>query len=357
MLPPNRLQELLKQSWLHQVKQCDLHILSNEDALEYSVLTDHQCTSNEFPSKNTTTLYLHNAEVWCLEFSPCGRFLASGAKGNNVLVWKVESSDRVTIHLNITIHQDIVGIASLSWSYDSRYLAVASTEENNYGVFVYYILTGRLVKEYRHYPTESFSCVSFFKNRSHKLTCGDQRGHFHTYDIHHSDDQPLAFEGFRIRCIYGMRDGRTVLAADTHNRIRSYDFESKAEANLIQESSQIMYFTVDRLEKYCLVTTKSEGIRLWCLKTCSLIRTFIGASHSEFVIASSFGGLESNFFASGSEDETVVIWNVNSSQPIRKLAGHTGTVNTVAWNPIFHGMLASGSDDGTIRIWSTNSFK
>lgn len=53
--------------------------------------------------------------------------------------------------------------------------------------------------------------------------------------------------------------------------IRSYDFETNTEVTIIQESSQIMYFTVDKLEKFCLVTTKTEGIKLWSLKTKTLV--------------------------------------------------------------------------------------
>jgi len=152
-----------------------------------------------------------------------------------------------------------------------------------------------------------------------------------------------------------MKDGKTVLAADTLNRIRSYNFDTMIDLSLIHENSQIFFFTVDQYEKYCLITTGTEGIRLWCLKTLSLIRTFFGASHNEFIITTSFGGAKNNFIASGSEDEFVVIWNINSSEPVRKLEGHRGTVNAVAWNPVFHGMLASGSDDGTIKIWSSTN--
>ena len=55
-----------------------------------------------------------------------------------------------------------------------------------------------------------------------------------------------------------MRDGKTVLAADTHNRIRRYDFETLNESNLITETSLIMYFTVDRDEKHCLVVSRGD---------------------------------------------------------------------------------------------------
>jgi WD40 repeat protein len=51
------------------------------------------------------TLYMHNSEVWCLQFSPCGRYLASGAKGNQVLIWRIESAKKVHIHQSIQILQ------------------------------------------------------------------------------------------------------------------------------------------------------------------------------------------------------------------------------------------------------------
>lgn len=148
-----------------------------------------------------------------------------------------------------------------------------------------------------------------------------------------------------------LRDGKTVYASDTLHRIRSYDFETQDDATVIHENSPITYFTIDRAEKHCLVTTRTEGLRLWCLKTQTLVRTFFGSVHNDYVITSTFGGASDDFIASGSEDSTIVIWNKKNEKPIHQISGHSATVNSVSWNPVYHGMLASGSDDGTIRIW------
>ena len=53
--------------------------------------------------------------------------------------------------------------------------------------------------------------------------------------------------------------------------------------------------------------------------------------------------------ASGSGDETIRIWNVNSGLTIKTLTGHTDYVESLAF--IQYNKFASCSWDGTIRYW------
>ena len=65
----------------------------------------------------------------------------------------------------------------------------------------------------------------------------------------------------------------------------------------------------------------------------------------------------SYLLASGSNDDTIRIWNVGDNTNlyhVRTLRGHTDDVRSVAWSPD-GGTLASASEDGTVRLWNPNN--
>lgn len=41
-----------------------------------------------------------------------------------------------------------------------------------------------------------------------------------------------SWEGVRVQCLWCRKDGKTVLAADTHHRIRGYNFEELTDFNM-----------------------------------------------------------------------------------------------------------------------------
>lgn len=100
-----------------------------------------------------------------------------------------------------------------------------------------------------------------------------------------------------------LRDGCTVIAADTHDRIREYTFPALRERTLFKETSAVMFFTLDHSEKFCLVTTKDHGLKLWCLETRTMVQSYSGTVHNDLVIQSSFGGRNSEFIAAGSQSK------------------------------------------------------
>jgi WD40 repeat protein len=59
--------------------------------------------------------------------------------------------------------------------------------------------------------------------------------------------------------------------------------------------------------------------------------------------------------ASGNADNTIKIWDMRTGSVVKTLTGHSSAVTSVAFSPGGE-ILASGGDDGVIKFWSMNSF-
>ena len=59
--------------------------------------------------------------------------------------------------------------------------------------------------------------------------------------------------------------------------------------------------------------------------------------------------LSDGSLVSGSDDNTIKIWDIKNGQTIKTLTGHTDSVYALTVLP--DGSLASGSYDNTIKIW------
>ena len=74
-------------------------------------------------------------------------------------------------------------------------------------------------------------------------------------------------------------------------------------------------------------------------------------AHTGYVYA--LAELPGGMVASGSQDETVALWHVETGQRVRTLTGHTSSVNALVSLP--GGLLASCSYDCTVWIWKAQT--
>ncbi|MEH1943082.1 MAG: serine/threonine-protein kinase [Nostoc sp.] len=88
-------------------------------------------------------------------------------------------------------------------------------------------------------------------------------------------------------------------------------------------------------------------IKLWEVNTGQLICTLVGHSWSVVAVAFSADG---ETLLSASCDKTVKLWRVSTAEEIVTLSGHVDSVSAVAVNKVTQ-LIASGSRDKTIKLW------
>ncbi len=83
-------------------------------------------------------------------------------------------------------------------------------------------------------------------------------------------------------------------------------------------------------------------IKIWDIDSGECIKTLKGHRDRVNSVA-----IKDNLIISGSSDKTIKIWDIESGECIKTLEGHTNWINSVA---IKDNLIISGSNDKTIRI-------
>jgi WD40 repeat protein/energy-coupling factor transporter ATP-binding protein EcfA2 len=94
--------------------------------------------------------------------------------------------------------------------------------------------------------------------------------------------------------------------------------------------------------------SEDKTIKLWNVETGEEIGTLSGHNGSVYSVSFSSDG---KTLATGSEDKTIKLWNVETGEEIGTLTRHPSSVYSVSFSSDGK-TLATGSYDGTIKLWN-----
>jgi WD40 repeat protein len=131
---------------------------------------------------------------------------------------------------------------------------------------------------------------------------------------------------------------------------RAYSWNA-CESILTGHSNSVESVAFSQNGKRIVSGSYDQTVRIWNVETGEEERKLKG--HSDSVISVAFSQ-DGKRIVSGSGDETVRIWNVETEEEERKLEGHSDSVISVAFSQDGK-RIVSGSGDETVRIWNVET--
>ncbi len=159
-------------------------------------------------------------------------------------------------------------------------------------------------------------------------------------------------------------DGKRLATSDTSGAIQLWDMPSGRQLVICKGHKHWTWEVAFSPNGQCLISASDDYlVKLWDVHTGDCLKTFVGHTYSVNAIAISSDG---QYIATSSQDATIRVWHLQAPGDLTQaiaynsrlgvvhdcmqLPGHQGRVWSVAFSP--NGQtLASGSEDQTIKLW------
>ncbi len=163
-----------------------------------------------------------------------------------------------------------------------------------------------------------------------------------------------------------VRDGTLIVSCSHDGLIRVWDTATgQCLRTLVHEdNAPVSSVIFSPNGKYILAWTLDSCVRLWNYidGKGKCVKTYQGHANKNYSLSGAFGTYEVSqgsghrvseqyaFIASGSEDGTIILWDVSSKNILQRLHGHSDAVLTVDTHPT-EKLIASAGLDRTVRLW------
>ncbi|KAJ3142550.1 hypothetical protein HK101_003297 [Irineochytrium annulatum] len=346
----------------------------------------------------------HIGAVYAIQFSPCGKYLASGSFDKTVRVWDAVSAASTEIQ---TLKKHSSNVADVAWSNNSAELLTGSYDMT---CKVWDVEGAKVVDSFD--SADGFVQAVEFNPADNKIFYyGTSRDILGVIDRRMPEAAMSIVNDAKINTISSFKDGIHVVSGDTLGCLKIWDvrtgkcvssFQNEPTKKPISHIATCSMGSDEDEPRYMAVNSYDNLLRVYDRGLSPpqtqqrLVQTFKGFKNKNYPIKSSFfrskdaatiapikrsssndGGIYMDdvlphdgadpdkdkasdsgiLLATGSSDPFVYIYSLGSQEGsgelLQRLEGHTDMVCATTFHPV-EPILASSSADFSIKVWFSN---
>jgi WD40 repeat protein len=285
--------------------------------------------------------------VTALAYNPKGNVLATGDRTGTINLWETETFQWIG---SLEGHEPAFSVQDLVWSPEGDRLLSSGRDGQN---ILWDLLAFQPLLEYR--GSDEALGVSYSPD-ANSFATADVSGKVVIWDAADPDDnntsvtvaeelKNIAWSPSWKKVATVTHDGGLALWSLEKNELDAHPFLALVGHSKQNAAAAAEAWSPDGQK---LASGLDDLILVWDVNSGELLKVLAG--HASLVNALAWSP-DGNLLASASRDESILVWDSNHSEPLLSLLGHSANITDLAWSPDGSELASAGSLDDSAIIW------